>query len=93
MGPDAAPKVVAPLLLITGVLLAIDVLRGGRGEVEGGEDTDLTRPSDRRTMAMLVAAFVASIVLMERAGWPISGSVLFFGAAYALGSRRLSGTC
>ncbi len=88
VGPDAAPKVVAALLLITGVLLAIDVLRGGRGEVEGGEDTDLSRPADWRTMGLLGAAFVANILLIERAGWPISGSVLFFGAVYALGSRH-----
>jgi putative tricarboxylic transport membrane protein len=40
-------------------------------------------------MAILVAAFVTNILLIERAGWPISGAVLFAGCAYPLGSRRL----
>ena len=31
------------LLLLVAVLLAVDVLRGGRGEAEGGEDVDLDR--------------------------------------------------
>ena len=38
---------------------------------------------------LLAGAFVANALLIERLGWPISGAVLFFGAAYALGSRHL----
>ena len=70
------------------VVLAVDVLRGGRGEAEGGEDVDLSHPSDWRTLLLLVAAFVANVVLIEPVGWWFSGAVLFLGCAYALGSRR-----
>jgi putative tricarboxylic transport membrane protein len=38
---------------------------------------------------LLAGAFLANVVLIEPAGWPISGAVLFFGSAYALGSRHL----
>ena len=70
------------------VLLAVDILRGGRGEAEGGEDVDLAHGSDWRTIGLLVAAFVANVLLIERVGWPVSGAVLFFGTTYALGSRH-----
>ena len=89
VGPRAIPYVVAGGLVLLAVALAVDVLRGGRGEQEGGEDVDLSHGSDWKTVAMLAAAFAANILLIERAGWPISGAVLFFGCAYALGSRRV----
>jgi putative tricarboxylic transport membrane protein len=88
IGPRVVPFVVGGLLVVTALALAQDVWRGGRGEPEGGEDIDLTGRSDWRTIAILVASFVANALLIERLGWPISGAILFFGAAYALGSRH-----
>jgi len=89
VGPKAVPIAVGVLLLVVAVLLARDVLGGGHGEQEGGEDIDLAHRSDWRTVLLLSGAFLANVVLIERAGWPVSGAVLFFGAAYALGSRHL----
>lgn len=89
VGPKAVPFLVGGGLVVTAFALVVDVLRGGHGEQEAGEDVDLSHGSDWRTMGLLAAAFVANIVLIERAGWPISGAVLFFGCAYALGSRRV----
>ncbi len=89
IGPRAIPFLIGGALVALAVALAVDVLRGGRGEQEGGEDVDLSHGTDWKTMGLLAAAFVANIVLIERAGWPISGAVLFFGCAYALGSRRV----
>jgi putative tricarboxylic transport membrane protein len=83
------PLFVGGLLILTAVLLAVDVLRGGRGEQEAGEDIDLGHGSDWKTLGLLTAAFVANILLIERLGWPVSGAVLFFGTTYALGSRHL----
>jgi putative tricarboxylic transport membrane protein len=88
VGPQAVPFVVGSLLLVTSVVLTWDVLRGGRGEPEGGEDVDLSHGNDWRALLLLAAAFLANIALIERVGWPISGAVLFFGCAYALGSRH-----
>lgn len=89
VGPAAVPVVVGVLLVIVAIFLVRDVLAGGHGEAEAGEDIDLSHPSDWRTVFMLAGAFLANIVLIERVGWPISGAVLFFGAAYALGSRHI----
>ena len=87
-GPAAVPVVVGVALLVIAVLLARDVLRGGHGESEMGEDIDLSHPSDWRTVGLLIAAFLANVVLIDRVGFPISGAVLFWGSAYALGSRH-----
>ncbi len=88
VGPKAVPILVGSLLLVVAVLLARDVLRGGRGEAEGGEDVDLSAPSDWRTVLVLCGAFLANAALIGVVGFPISGAVLFWGAAYALGSRH-----
>jgi putative tricarboxylic transport membrane protein len=88
VGPKVVPLLVAGMLLVCAVLLAVDVLRGGQGELEAGEDVDLDQSSDWRTVLLLVAAFVATIALIDRVGWVISGTVLFWGSVYALGSRH-----
>ena len=88
VGPAAVPVVVGGLLVVTSVFLAIDVWRGGRGEPEGGEDIELTGGSDWRTVAMLAAAFLANALLIEPLGWVFSGAILFWGSAFALGSRH-----
>ena len=88
VGPRTVPYVVAALLLVCAAALAVDVLRGGRGEAEGGEDVDLTHPTDWRTVVPLVAVFAANIALVDTLGWVISGTLLFFGSVVALGSRH-----
>lgn len=88
VGPKTVPFVVAGLLAVCAVVLAVDVLRGGRGEAEGGEDVDLTHPTDWRTVLPLVAVFAANIALVDTLGWVLSGTLLFFGSVVALGSRH-----
>ncbi|GAA1626059.1 tripartite tricarboxylate transporter TctB family protein [Kribbella alba] len=89
VGPKTVPVAVGILLVVTAVLLAVNILRGGRGEQEAGEDVDLEHGSDWKTLGLLVIAFVANILLIERLGWPVSGAVLFFGTTFALGGRHL----
>jgi putative tricarboxylic transport membrane protein len=88
VGPAAVPIVVGILLLVVSVFLAVDVLRGGRGEPEGGEDVELGSGTDWRTVALLAVAFIANALLIEPLGWPLSGAILFWGSAFALGSRH-----
>ncbi|MFD3658846.1 tripartite tricarboxylate transporter TctB family protein [Streptomyces sp. 24-1644] len=88
VGPRTVPLVVGGGLLVIAVLLAVDVLRGGRGEAEGGEDIDLSEPADWRTVLLLAGVFLANAVLIGPLGFPVSGALLFWGSAYALGSRH-----
>ena len=87
VGPRAVPVVVGVGLLVIAVFHAIDVARGGRGEAELGDDVDAGGPADWRTVGLLLAGFVANILLLEILGWPISGALMFFVMARALGSR------
>ena len=88
VGPKTLPYLVSGMLVVCAVLLAINVLRGGQGEAEGGEDVDLTHPADWKTVLPLAGAFIANILLIDWAGWVISGTILFWGSAWALGSRH-----
>ncbi|MFD9869842.1 tripartite tricarboxylate transporter TctB family protein [Streptomyces niveus] len=89
IGPKTVPIVVGIGLLVVAALLSLDVLRGGRGESETGEDIDLSEPSDWRTVLLLAGVFLGNAVLIGPLGFPISGALLFWGSAYALGSRHL----
>jgi len=88
LGPRAVPPVLGPSLIILAVALAVATLRGDRGEAEGGEDVDLDSSVDIKTVLLLIGVFVANIVLIDFLGWVISGALLFYGAAIALGSRH-----
>jgi putative tricarboxylic transport membrane protein len=87
VGPKTVPAVVGVALLAVAVLLAADVLRGGRGQAEGGEDVDLAAPGDWRTVLLLAGVFLGNAVLLQPLGFPASGALMFWGSAYALGSR------
>jgi putative tricarboxylic transport membrane protein len=90
-GPVSArtvPLVVGLLLVAMAVFLVIDLVRGGHGEPEGGEDVDLSHGSDWTTIGLLVAAFAFNALLIDTLGWPVTGAVLFFGATFALGARH-----
>ncbi|MET8893151.1 tripartite tricarboxylate transporter TctB family protein [Streptomyces albogriseolus] len=89
VGPRTVPVVVGIGLLLVAALLSVDVLRGGRGQAETGEDVDLDEPADWRTVLLLSGVFLGSAVLIEPLGFPAAGALLFWGAAYALGSRRV----
>jgi putative tricarboxylic transport membrane protein len=88
VGPAAIPILVGGLLVGVAGFLALDVSRGGRGEPEGGEDIELGGGTDWRTVLTLAAAFIANAFLIEPLGWPFSGALLFWGSAFALGSRH-----
>ena len=88
VGPRTVPFVVAGLLLVCAAALAANVLRGGHGEAEEGEDVDLTAPTEWRVVLPLVGAFVANVLLIDLLGWVVSGALLFWGCSWALGSRH-----
>lgn len=88
LGPKPVPVLVGSLLVLLGLLLALAVSRGSRGEAEAGEDVDLDQRVDVKTVLLLLAVFVANILLIDLLGWVISGGLLFYGSAIVLGSRH-----
>ncbi|MDF5753400.1 tripartite tricarboxylate transporter TctB family protein [Spongiactinospora sp. TRM90649] len=87
-GPRFFPVVVGVALVLTGVCYVIDVLRGGRGDPEHGEDMDSSAPGDLRAVALTSGIFLGFAVTLDLLGWIIGGALLFFGLAVVLGARR-----
>ena len=88
IGPKAVPVLLGIALIVLAAFYAVDVFRGGQGEAEEGEDVDLGTSSDWRTIGLLIVAFGINAVLIEPLGWVISGALLFWGSAFALGNRH-----
>jgi putative tricarboxylic transport membrane protein len=88
LGPRPAPILVGVVALALALALAVAIYRGDRAEAESGEDIDLESRMDLKTVLLLVGVFVVNIVLIDTLGWVISGGLLFYGSALALGSRH-----
>jgi putative tricarboxylic transport membrane protein len=88
VGPRFFPTLVGIALIVVGALLAVEVLRGRVAEPDAAEDVDPTRPTDRRALLLLLAALVVHLLLMLLIGYVLAAAALFWGAAFALGSRR-----
>jgi putative tricarboxylic transport membrane protein len=88
VGPRLFPLVIGIGLLVMAIVLAIVIPRGSRGEADAGEDIDPDMPSDWRTVGLLIAMFVALMVLVVPLGWAIAGGLFFAGCATVLGGRH-----
>ncbi|GAA0943821.1 tripartite tricarboxylate transporter TctB family protein [Nonomuraea longicatena] len=88
IGPRPVPLLLGAALLLVALLYGLDVARGGRGEPESGEDVDLGTGIDWRTVLLLIGAVLANAALIEPLGWAISGALLFWVSAFALGNRH-----
>jgi putative tricarboxylic transport membrane protein len=88
VGPKFFPMVVGIAALLLALILAIAIPRGSRGEADAGEDIDPDTPGDWRTVGLLVALFVAMILLVNPLGWVIMSAIFFACAATILGGKH-----
>ncbi|KAA0024297.1 tripartite tricarboxylate transporter TctB family protein [Antrihabitans cavernicola] len=88
VGPKLFPMVIGIGLLLCAVILGVAITRGSKGEADSGEDIDPDSPGDWRTVGLLIAVFVATIVLVNPLGWAITGGFLFAASATVLGSKK-----
>ena len=88
VGPKFFPMVLGVAALVLAVILAIAIPRGSKGQADAGEDIDPDSPSDWRTVGLLVALFVAMILLVNPLGWVIMSTLFFGSAATILGSKH-----
>lgn len=89
LGPRVVPYFVGGLLLVVAVLLLVDLLRGGHGEPDSGEDVDLSHGTDWKTLLLLAAALAATGQLIPYLGFPLAGALMFFLVTRLLGGYRL----
>ncbi len=87
VGPRVFPFLVAAGLLVCGVLLCVQALRGGRADSEGGEDVDLSAAPDFGAVGLLVVVLGVYVLVLERLGFVLASAILFWGVAFAFGSR------
>ena len=87
MGPRALPYLIGGALVLSGLAVAVAILRGHRGEAEHGEDVADDEHTDWRIVGMLIALFLVHVFLIVPAGWPVAATVLFSGSAVVLGAK------
>jgi len=91
VGPRVIPFIVSGGLIVFGLFLAGAALTGrSTAGSADSEDVDLSLPTDWRTVGLLTLALVAYLILIEPVGFIIASAVLFAGAAFAMGSRRVA---
>jgi putative tricarboxylic transport membrane protein len=88
VGPKFFPMIIGAGALVLAAILAIAIPRGSKGEADAGEDIDPEAPGDWRTVGLLIALFVAMILLVNWLGWVIMSALFFAGAATILGSKH-----
>ncbi|MCZ6489807.1 MAG: tripartite tricarboxylate transporter TctB family protein [Acidobacteria bacterium] len=92
IGPRFFPYLVAMGLMLLGSWLAVAAIRGNRAKpvAEENDEPDLQMnwPINWSALGYLALALLLNLALMERAGFVISSSVLFWLAARAFHSRR-----
>ena len=90
VGPRVIPYIVGSGLIVLALWLAAEALTGrATRPTADSEDADPSLPTDWPTIALLGAALVVYLLLIERAGFVIASGLLFFGATFAMGSRRI----
>ena len=88
VSPRTFPYVTGLIVVIVGIALVVEVLRGKLATPEGDEPGDPFIPADRKRMLMLMAAIAVHVVLLEKAGYIIAATFGFWGIAYTFGSRK-----
>ena len=91
VGPRVIPYIVGTGLVLVGLWLAVEAMTGRSAAPSAdSDDADPTLPTDWRTVALLAVALVVYLFLIEPAGFVVASALLFAGAAFAMGSRRLA---
>lgn len=89
VGPRVIPYVIGTGLVLVGLWLLVQALSGRHAPPSTeSEDADPTLPTDWKTVALLAGALVVYLLLIETGGFVIASTLLFAGAAFAMGSRR-----
>ncbi len=73
-------------LVISGIFVLADALRGRLGAPEAGEDIDSDASTDWVALAKITAAFAVHILLVDQIGWALAGALLFTMVAWSLGA-------
>lgn len=89
VGPQIFPYLVSGFIVLISLGLFLQVFRGNLGVPEGTEFGEVVEKTDLKSLAMVAGSMLTYPLLIERAGFIIATSVVFFGVAFAYGAKNL----
>ena len=89
VGPQIFPYVVSGFVIFISLGLFVQIFRGNLGVPEGTEFGEVVEKTDFKSLAMVAGSMLTYPLLIERAGFIIASSVVFFGVAFAYGAKNL----
>ena len=89
VGPQFFPYLVSGFVIFISLGLFVQIFRGNLGVPEGTEFGEVVEKTDFKSLAMVAGSMLTYPLLIERAGFIIATSVVFFGVAFAYGAKNL----
>ena len=89
VGPQICPYLVSGFVILISLGLFLQIFRGNLGVPEGTEFGEVVEKTDFKSLAMVAGSMLTYPLLIERAGFIIASSVVFFGVAFAYGAKNL----
>jgi putative tricarboxylic transport membrane protein len=89
VGPQIFPYLVSGFVILISLGLFVQIFRGNLGVPEGTEFGEVVEKTDFKSLAMVAGSMLTYPLLIERAGFIIASSVVFFGVAFAYGAKNL----
>ena len=89
VGPQIFPYVVSGFVIFISLGLFVQIFRGNLGVPEGTEFGEIVEKTDFKSLAMVAGSMLTYPLLIERAGFIIASTVVFFGVAFAYGAKNL----
>jgi putative tricarboxylic transport membrane protein len=87
IGPRFFPFVVSVGLLLCGSFLLMRALLGKQAQPQQEENVDVTAKPNWRALAFLAGFLLLHLLLIERLGFIVASSLLFWGVAFSFGSK------
>ena len=88
VGPQVFPTIIGIFIVVVSIFLATEILRGNYGQPEGTEFGEIKTETDFKTLGTVSASILTYPFLIERAGFVIASTVVFFGVGFAYGARK-----
>ena len=89
VGPQIFPYLVSGFVILISLGLFVQIFRGNLGVPEGTEFGEVVEKTDFKSLAMVAGSMLTYPLLIERAGFIIASTVVFFGVAFAYGAKNL----
>ncbi|MCC5784223.1 hypothetical protein CK505_16325 [Kocuria sp. WN036] len=87
-GPGFFPTIITGLLFVVAAAMTVQILRAHRGTHPSERARDGRPRTDWVATGTVVASFLVFAAVLLPLGWILAGTVLFWGVARGLGSRR-----